>query len=417
MKNSGITILDGGTATGLAEYGYCYEESIEEFILENPDKFAEVQRGFIESGAEIILTPTLTTNSGRLRSKGLESRCSELNRKLAELTAENVRSSGKSAKIAGDIGSCGYLMSQDDISFTELIAMYEKQVSALDDYVDIYFIETMLSIEEIRAAIFACRKTGKPIYVSISIDDEAQTYETRLSALSVLLCVQELGIDAFGFNCSTAKDILKALEIIMPYAKLPIIAKPCNTFYLQNDGNVPDNGEKITPIQVSPEEAKKDMARLIAAGASIVGGCCGTKKEHIAAIKELQKNPPIQQDYEKRDCTLCFSGYGESYFLEPDTTEISPALSCLPEMQEQISEVCSERYDILCIQINSPDDAIDFAKNAQYATLPVMFSSDNPIALKTALMLYQGRALADSQSQIEPEELKKICRKYGAVAY
>ena len=107
-----------------------------------------------------------------------------------------------------------------------------------------------------------------------------------------------------------------------------------------------------------------------------------------------------------------------AFFLEHDTTEISEPIECNAGMGEDLVAVCGEGgYDVLNIQINSPDDALDFADNAHMATLPVMFSGDDEIAMKLAVMLYQGRALIDGTSLIDPEELKNTARKYGAVIY
>ena len=86
-------------------------------------------------------------------------------------------------------------------------------------------------------------------------------------------------------------------------------------------------------------------------------------------------------------------------------------------MTDTITDVCDESYDVLTVSINSPDDAIDFAKNMHMSTLPVSFLSDDEISLKMALMLYQGRAIVDTKSLIETEKLEKIAEKYGAVLY
>ena len=105
------------------------------------------------------------------------------------------------------------------------------------------------------------------------------------------------------------------------------------------------------------------------------------------------------------------------FFLDPDTTEFSPAVECGPYMEDDIADMCSQSYDVLTVSINSPDDAIDFGRNMHMATLPVAFLSDDEISLKMALMLYQGRAIIDSNSLIEPEKLSAMAEKYGAVLY
>ena len=119
----------------------------------------------------------------------------------------------------------------------------------------------------------------------------------------------------------------------------------------------------------------------------------------------------------RNDDFFVFADYADTFFLEAATTEISEPIRCLPDMEEIISDICKTSCDILRVEINTNDDAIDFARNAHMSSLPVMFLSEDPLALKMALMLYQGIALIDSDTLIPKEELEEICGKYGAVVY
>ena len=239
-----------------------------------------------------------------------------------------------------------------EISFTELISAYDDQVKEWDDYVDLYVLDNMCSVVDIRAALISCKKTEKPVYVFVKTDENGLTEEFEVPALGVLITAQEMGADAFGIS-TDMQDRTEVIEELLRYAKIPLVV---------------DNMYKHSSSE-------------------------------------------IQDDF------FIFSHYSNIYFLEADTTEISEPITCQPDMEEIIADTCKTSCDILRVQINTCDDAIDFARNAHMATRPVMFFSENDLALKMALMLYQGTALIDSTTLIPENILSEICKKYGAVIY
>lgn len=397
-------LCDGATGTYFAQLGYNYEDSLEQWILHNPRQLEELQKCFVEAGSEIILTPTFTANPAMLKRFDLDEKCEEINQKLAILTRENV---SEKALVAGNIGPTNIAVEPyGETSFTELITMYRRQAEALEPYVDMYWIETVTSLSDMRAAVIACRDSEKPVYLTISINEDLVTYNNEVSPKAALVLLQELRVDAFGINCTPASRIKEVMAELLPCAKIPLIAKPCCDVYDEN-GNC---------TRVSPEDFARDIAELLEMGVQIVGGCCGATAEHIKALKGVM--PQYKAfDGEKEQTDFIFMNETQIFYLEPDTTEISEPISCYPEMHEEVSDMCGKNYDILLVEINSPDDAFDFAKSAHMATLPVMFFSENELALKMALMMYQGRALVDSKSEIDEEVLKEIADKYGAVVY
>lgn len=147
------------------------------------------------------------------------------------------------------------------------------------------------------------------------------------------------------------------------------------------------------------------------------GGDICTELIKYAKIPLIINNAYKHRSDDIQDDFFIFTHYNNIYFLEADTTEISEPIMCQPDMEEIITDICETSCDILRVQINTYDDAIDFARNAHMATRPVMFSSENELALKMALMLYQGIALIDSATMIPEDMLNDICTKYGAVVY
>ena len=259
----------------------------------------------------------------------------------------------KNIKAAIALGpSCISVEPFGETSFTELLSAYDDQIGTLEQYADLYVIDGMCSMTDIRAALISCKKTEKPVYVILKVDENGLTDEFEVPALSVLITVQEMGADAFGIS-SDVQYCDNICTELMKYAKIPLIA---NNVY-------------------------------------------------------RHRSTDIQDDF------FIFTHYNNIYFLEADTTEISEPITCQPDMEEIIADVCKTSCDILLVQINTCDDAIDFAHNAHMATRPVMFSSENELALKMALMLYQGVALIDSTTMIPENVLNEICTKYGAVVY
>ncbi len=398
-------LLDGGIGTGLTEYGYDKDTPLVKFAVENPDAVIALQQGYLDSGAKIIRTATFGANSAILSGFGLQEETSALNEQAAKITYDAFH---EKAIIAGCISTSGlYIEPYGESTFTELMSVYREQVKALSPYCDMFSIENVPAIWNMRAAVLACKKENKPIMVTMCVDEDGDT-DVGTNVLSTLIILQELGISAFGIS-STAADITADLiKKIAPYAKIPLIAKP-SAEYVDEDGN---------KHRLSPKEFADNLRLCIENGAIIIGGSNYSDNACQQAIADmLSAEEYTMPEIEKQDMSLVFADENQVFFLEPDTTEFSPAIECAPDMTEEITDICDENYDILTVQINSPDDAIDFAKNMHMSTLPVSFLSDDEISLKMALMLYQGRAIVDGKSLIDEDRLQEIAHKYGAVVY
>ena len=376
-------LLDGGTGTGLEKYGYDHTVSTAQFVCEHPEALTQLQQGFIDAGSQILYTATHGANRENLKAYGVEDKTEQLNAAAAKITYDG------------------------DYTFTEIMSVYRQQVKALSPYCDMFVIETVPALWNMRAAVLACKKENKPIIATMKVDEDGET-AIGTNVLCTLLVLQAMGISAFGLNCTSADLCPDIISEIAPYAKIPLIVKP-SAVYEQD-------GERLS---ISPEEFAFAVKKSVLSGAEIAGGCCGTGKEHIAALREMfasldgsEINP-----VEKQDTSLALATENQMFFLDPETTEFSPAVECGPYMEDDIAQMCGESYDVLTVSINSPDDAIDFGRNMHMATLPVAFLSDDEISLKMALMLYQGRAIIDRKSLIEPEKLEAMAEKYGAVLY
>lgn len=336
------------------------------------------------SFGDILALPTAGLNPFVLKKNNMDTECAKIN----SLIASEFGKIKNDKKIAGVIGGTG--ISTDpfgETSFTELISAYDEQVNALDDHVDLFIIDRISSMPDMRAALLSCKKTDKAVLICIDADHFENTGNNRVSSLTGLITAQEMGADGYGVAFSKKQkdeDVAALINELTSYSKIPLMMD------LSFFDSAP--AEKLTCLGV-------DMFI-----------CSVKQKPPLRSSKKIFKPPAI-------DDFFVFTHYGSVFFLKADTTEISEPIRCQPDMEDIITEVCSTSCDVLRVEINSSDDAIDFARNSHMSTIPVMFVSENLIALKMALMLYQGIALIDSSTLIPKKDLEKICKKYGAVVY
>lgn len=403
-------LLDGAVATNLFQTSFAPKNICQErWILEHPQMLLELQKAFRAAGSQVLYTPTFGASYSRLAQFGLEQEVTEFNQKLTALT----RQAADGAWVAGAMSATGLeLEPYGDTSFTEMMEVYRQQAQVLSDSgVDLFVVESLTSISEARAAALALKKFHKPVMITLTVDEDGET-PLGGTALNALVILQELGISAFGLNCSYGtQNIAEIVEQMKPYAKIPIIAKPCAYRY--------DDDRELL-VSLSPEEMAQQMKQVLDAGASYIGGCCGTTPEHIREMKKMLNSyqpaaPKPDLDDQLGDIILADTR--QLYNLYCENIEFSEPLTCSVDMTDELLELEEENYDVILVNIDSVDDARDFAQNAHIAKLPVCFSSHDESALRLALLLYHGRAMIDCDSSIDPEELKRIAKKYGAVIY
>ena len=400
-------LLDGATGTNLYLRGLPRGACVEEWVLEHPDAARELQRAFVSAGSDIIYAPTFSANRVRLERHGQGEQVRSYCQQLVSLARE---SAGK-ALVAGDLSPAGLMMEPyGDASFDSVVEIYEEQAQALADAgVDLFVIETMISVPETRAAVLACRKYGKPVFVTMTLGNHGRLYMGGNPACA-LITMQSLGVSAFGFNCAFGPgQIAGAIRELAPYARIPLIAKP-------NAGEpnplLPDH------YDIGPAMMKDAMRGILDAGASIIGGCCGSTPEHIAALRSLLDEyaavplpAPVQEDPD----AILLSSENELFILSSDQIELSEPIPCQLDMADSLLDAADEGCGVLLIQVDTPEEARQFAMNAHMAKLPVCFSAGTGEALECALRLYQGRCMVDRNSPAE--NLEAVAGRYGAVIY
>lgn len=399
-------LLDGATATNLFSRGFQLSDCLEAWILEHPGDLTQLQKSYLEAGSDALYAPTFGANEASLRRFGLEAQVPEMNRRLVSLS----KSICEGRPVGGNMTMTGLqLLPFGETSFMELVGIYERQAAVLKNAgVDFYAIETMTSLRHARAAVLACRDFGLPVFVTMVVDDEGRTAENN-SLLSCLVTLQELGISAFGLNCSAfPADMTEFFEELAPFAKIPLIAKPACCKVDK------ESGAYVLP----PEEFASQFLPLFRAGVTIAGGCCGTTPEHIRQLRKVMDSFDFDRvSVEPHSRELVLTNEYDTFCFDLDMLEFTETIRPSADMSDEFMKIEDDSADVISIQVDTPEDAREFALNAHMAALPVCFYSESEIALKAALLLYCGRAIVDSKSDIEPETLKKIASKYGAVVY
>lgn len=286
LSQSKIILLDGATGSNLQKRGMTAGVCPEKWILENPEIFIQLQKEYIEAGTDILYAPTFSANRLKLSEYGLESQVYEINTSLIALSKKAIKASvnqttKKKVFLAGDVTMTGEQLEPiGNLQLEELITIYKEQINAmLQAGIDLFIVETMMSLQECRAAVLAIKETcDLPIMVTLSFQEDNRTlYGT--DPLTAAIVLEKLGVDAVGVNCSTGPE--KMCEIIAgmkEYTSIPLIAKP--------NAGLPKLINGITEYDMQPKEFAEGIEKLLEQGASIVGGCCGTTKEHISFIAE-----------------------------------------------------------------------------------------------------------------------------------
>ncbi|MBP3275007.1 MAG: homocysteine S-methyltransferase family protein, partial [Butyrivibrio sp.] len=278
-----IVFLDGATGSNLMKAGMPAGVCPEKWILEHRQVMKDLQKAYADEGSNIVYAPTFTGNRIKLSDYGLSDDIVSINSELVSLSKEAV--CGK-ALVAGDITMTGkQLKPIGDLDFEELIDVYKEQIKILVDAgSDILVVETMMSLQECRAALIAAKEVADiAVIVTLTFEPDGRTLFGS-DPESAAITLEALGAAAIGANCSTGPDRME--DIISKMASvtsIPVIAKP-------NAGLPSVDSEGNTGYDMDADVFTREMKRLLDKGASIIGGCCGTTPEFINKIHEAYKD-------------------------------------------------------------------------------------------------------------------------------
>ena len=422
LVKKGPVLLDGATGTNLQKAGMPVGVCPEQWILENSEVLIDLQKRYVEAGTDILFAPTFTASRIKLKEYGLEDHLEEMNRKLVALSKEAAK--GTNALVAGDLTMTGeQLYPLGDLMFEDLVDVYKEQAKIIAEAgADLFVVETMMSLQECRAAVLAIREVcDLPVMVSLTYNEDGRTlYGT--DPVTAVVVMQSLGADAVGMNCSTGPEaMLEPIAKMAEYATIPLLAKP--------NAGMPELIDGQTVFNVEPEEFAEVGKKLVEEGAAIIGGCCGTTPEHIRALKEAVKGIPVKAPLQTKRRMLTSERKSVEITLDGRFMVIGERINPTgkKKLQAELKEgslnlvrtmaLEQEENGASILDINMGMNGID-EKEMMLRTIyevtstvdcPLCIDSSHVDIIEAALRIYPGRALINSISL----EKEKFETEYG----
>lgn len=424
-----ILILDGASGTQMQKRGMPNGVCPEQWAIENPEALISLQREYVEAGSQVVYTFTFGGNRKKLAEFGLEHKTKEINRELALLSRRAV---GTSAYVAGDIAPTGHFAKPlGDMEFEEMVDVFKEQaVGLLEGGVDFFIIETMMDIQEARAALLAVKEICElPVCVSMTFNEDGRSL-TGTDPVTALITLQSMGADAVGCNCSTGPiEMLEIIKKMKAYAKIPIIAKP--------NAGLPKLVNGCTVFDMDAKTFGSYGQQFIDAGVNLLGGCCGTSPEYIQAItrETLHLRPVKLQPVE----TGVLTSARKTVFMGPEKPMVIVGERINPtgkkKLQQELREDSTVEVrrlaleqvekgaEVLDVNVGMPgiDEKSVMMKMvemlSQLSDAPLCLDSSSPEVLEAALRIYPGRALINSISaeSAKLDKLLPVAAKYGAM--
>lgn len=422
--------LDGATGSNLQKKGMPTGVCPEQWILENKEVLITLQKEFVHAGSNIIYAPTFTANQIKLKEYGLEGNIRQMNHDLVALSRE---AAGQNAYVAGDITMTGeQLAPMGKLDFEELIDVYKEQIGYLVEAgVDLLVVETMMSLQETRAAVIAAKEVcDLAIMATLTFESDGRTL-FGTDAVTAAVVLENLGVAAVGVNCSTGPD--KMVDVVRSMAQvttLPIIAKPnAGLPFLDAAGN--------TVYDMDAQTFGACMKDIVAAGASIIGGCCGTTPDYIIeAVKQVADMPILHREKSGRRFltserqTVSFD-LTDNFIIVGERINPTGKKKLQAQLREGSMEMVSafaeeqEACGAGILDVNMGMSGIDekammlkaLETVSGITTLPISIDSSHVDVLEAALRRYPGRALINSISyeKAKVDALLSLAKKYGAM--
>ncbi len=279
LQSGETLIADGATGTILMAAGLPAGTPPELWNVQRPEQILQLHRSYLDAGSQIILTNTFGGSRIKLATGGLGDRTRELNQAAVALARE---AAGREAFVAGDIGPTGELMAPyGPLVYDRAVEVFAEQAEALAGAgADLVWIETMMDLEEARAAVTGVRQAcDLPVFCSLSFGAKGRTM-MGVKASQAAAELWSLGLAAIGANCGEGIDVvepvLTEMRQVLPDA--PLIAKP--------NAGLPKLVGDRTVYDMEPAAFASRIPEFMALGARIVGACCGSTPAHIAAVSE-----------------------------------------------------------------------------------------------------------------------------------
>lgn len=424
-----IQIFDGAIGTMLQNAGMKPGDCPELLNVTNPELVQKVHRAYFEAGSDIIETNTFGASKIKLAEYGLSDRMEEINR----AAVQNVKiASGGKVKVAGAMGPTGgFIQPLGELDFDDVYQNYLEQAKVLAaagaDYI---LIETCIEIQEMRAALLAAKDAcNLPVICQLSFSEDGRTV-TGTDPRSAAVILSAMGADVIGANCSLGPEQL-----------VPIVrelAENCSCpISIQPNAGMPHLVDGKTVFPMMPEDFGKWAPELVKAGATFIGGCCGTTPEHIRAIKKALEGvtEPVRKAPSEN---LALASRSKTVFIGRDLPtrligeRINPTGRKKLAAEIKNGSFISVKREAIeqtqagaqILDVNMGVAGIDQAQAmkkavteiSQLVNTPLAIDTSDAKALEAGLKAYPGRALINSVSA-EPDRLKyfiPLAKRYGA---
>ena len=423
-----IVLLDGAMGTELHKYGMPQGVSPEIWALNNPKILKQIHNEYKKAGSDIIYTATFGANRLKLSEQKINDVLG-VNKGLCALAKE---AAGKDCLVAADIGPLGrFIKPFGELDFEEAVSIFKEQAKALICAgADLFVIETMIDIQEARAALIAIKELcDKFTIVTMTFELSGRTLNGT-TPVSALITLQSLGADSVGANCSTGpEEMLKFIQAMKPFACVPIAAKP--------NAGLPKLINDKAIFGMSKEEFALSSRKFISCGTNFFGGCCGTTPEYIAEVKNaiLNKKPVLPL----RKSISALSSAREALIIENKKGVVIVGEGINPTGKKELAAELREKKmtilrklakeqedagaDLLDVNVGVPliDEKSTMLEAvsvlAQATNLSLAIDSSDVKVIESALRFYPGRALINSISgeKGKMDKLLSIARKYGAM--
>lgn len=436
LSKDHILYLDGATGSNLVKAGMPSGVCPEQWILEHQGVMLQLQKDYVQAGTNILYAPTFTANRVKLAEYHLEKNMTSMIRDLVAISKKAAESTpGHPVYVAGDLTMTGeQLKPMGKMNLETLIDIYKEQILCLVDAgADLLVVETMMSLAETRAALIAAKEVcDLPVIATLTFEADGRTlFGTDAKTAAIVL--ESLGASAIGANCSTGPAQMESIiSEMVSHTRIPVIAKPnAGLPFLDENGT--------TCYNMEAEEFAEEMEVLVNAGATILGGCCGTTPEFIRQIHErfgtdakvaASRRPDGIRYLTSERITHSF-GLDDGFFVVGERINPTGKKALQAQLREgsfekviqfaEEQEACGAKVLDINMGMSGIDEKASMLRAQEEVSgvtnLPLSLDSSYVEVLEAALRNYPGRALVNSVS-LETEKFEKllpIVAKYGAM--
>lgn len=416
---TGFVFCDGGTGTVLQAQGLGPGQQPELWNLDHPEKITALHLGYFRAGADVVVTNTFGAN--RLAFPETGPRGVEAIVRAAVACARKAAAQAKAEQpdrdffVSLDLGPTGRLLAPvGDLPFEEAVSLYAQVVRVgADTGADMVSIETMGDSLEVRAAVTAVKETcALPIFVTTAYSAAGRLLSGSTPEVMAAL-LQAMGVTAFGLNCGLGpKEMAPLVRRLYAASYLPVIANP--------NAGLPIVEGGVTRFPVGPAQFAQEMCAVLDAGARVIGGCCGTGFDHIAALRAAAGSQTPQPLGSARQAVA--ASRSQTVRLTAETQIAALDADDADDAFDDAMDAMDDGAEILCLAAAGTDggEALQALAGALQTMIaaPLLLRAASPAALERTVRQYNGVALI-SLTDWSDEKLAALCAlaaKYGAVA-